>query len=73
MSLQQMLLFLAGAGIGPLLSSIKSMQPKQSKAGVNKEAAANPQQQMNPMLAQLIAMKMRGGGGMPPTSVPPIA
>jgi len=65
MSMQQMLLFLAGAGIGPLLSSLQKLQPKQSKAGVVKEAAANPQQQMNPMLAQLVAQRMKGG-------VPPV-
>src|SRR5258708_7472028 len=69
MSIQQMLMFIAGLGFPQLVQNLEKLtkigkpeQPKSHKAGMAKDAAAAPQMAMNPMIARLIAMKNAGGG-----------
>lgn len=74
MSIQQMLMFIAGLGFPQLVANLEKLtkigKPEQPKAshkagqgsGMQKDAAAAPQMAMNPMIAKLIALKNAGGG-----------
>ena len=64
------LMFLAGMGLPQFAQTVNKLQPKPPgmpthKAGVRTEAAANPAMSISPMLAQMLAMRMQGGGGTP--------
>lgn len=71
--LQQMLLmFLAGMGFPHFEATINKLRkgPNDQK-GVKKDAANSPQQQMNPMMAMMLAKAAQARGGMPGGMVPP--
>ena len=70
--LQQMLLmFLAGMGFPHFEATINKLRknPNEQK-GVKKDAANSPQQ-MNPMMAMMLAKAAQARGGMPGGMVPP--
>lgn len=70
--LQQMLLmFLAGMGFPHFEATINKLRkgPNDQK-GIKKDAANSPQQ-MNPMMAMMLAKAAQARGGMPGGMVPP--
>lgn len=71
-NLQQMLLyFLAGVGFPHFEATINKLRknPNEQK-GIKKDAANSPQQ-MNPMMAMMLAKAAQARGGMPGGMVPP--
>jgi len=63
-----LLIFMAGMGMKPLAEAFKAAEPK--KPGLAKDAKNAPTQQINPMLAQIIAQRAAQGGGTP--GLPPV-